>query len=175
MQHLSSQRLQLSLATSDIMEVTLTPAVTRSYDAACKLLDNVAAVAADATTLEKSLFAVSEESNCDVESLYWIQNLTDSSVQFWVQRPGQVLPRLLFQPLDLGEYPARNPCVGYYLQILRQAERMCIDKGEQYTGTSYVNRLCKRPWHVMRRPIATAWQLHPEKKCKHLVPGSAQQ
>ena len=85
------------------MEVTLTPAVTTSYHNACKLLEDVVAVASTPSTLEKSLFAVQEEGSLSGDSLYWIRNLTDCPVQFWMQRPEQLQGKLLFQTPDLGE------------------------------------------------------------------------
>ena len=85
------------------MEVTLTPAVTSSYQDACRLLEAVVAVANSPSILENSLFAVQEDEMPDGESLYWIQNLTDCPVHFWLQKPEQVQPNRLFQPPDLGE------------------------------------------------------------------------
>ncbi|KAA6426828.1 MAG: Vacuolar sorting-associated [Trebouxia sp. A1-2] len=102
---LVAQQLSATLKTQDILELTFTQAVVSCYQAAQGVLNDVALVAAEPTTLEDVILSDDGDLSPGGEALYWLQNLTDTPLQFWSSGPGQskrTLP-FAFEPSDLGE------------------------------------------------------------------------
>ena len=97
------KQLSLALNADDILEVTLTQTVVKSYTAAQSVLNDVVLVASEPQSLEEVILT-QESLNPRGEALYWIQNLTDMPLEFWTRGPGQgcrALP-IAFRPSDLG-------------------------------------------------------------------------
>ena len=102
---LEAQQLSVTLKTQNTLELTFTQAVVSCYQAAQGVLNDVALVAAEPTTLEDVILSDDGNLSPGGEALYWLQNLTDMPLQFWSSGPGQskrTVP-FAFEPSDLGE------------------------------------------------------------------------
>ena len=109
---LVAQQLSVTLKTQDTLDLTFTQAVVSCYQAAQGVLNDVALVAAEPTTLEDVILSDDGNLSPGGEALYWLQNLTDMPLQFWSSGPGQskrTVP-FAFEPSDLGELELVASC-----------------------------------------------------------------
>ncbi len=107
-----AQQLGVTLITPDTLELTFTQAVVSCYQAAQGVLNDVALVAAEPTTLEDVILSDDGNLSPGGEALYWLQNLTDMPLQFWSRGPGQSKKTVpfAFEPSDLGELQSLASC-----------------------------------------------------------------
>lgn len=146
-----AQQLSVTLKTQDTLELTFTQAVVSCYQAAQGVLNDVALVAAEPTTLEDVILSDDGNLSPGGEALYWLQNLTDMPLQFWSSGPGQskrTVP-FAFEPSDLGKLCLDASCCHLTARARRQLAIL-------YLVCSHCKHLpCS---HKLRRSAQTLWR-----------------